>query len=90
MPQVNVDWKLVVAGAGVFVVLYFLAKREVGSAVAAVGGAIDPTSKNNIAAKGTNALTKAVTMRENDTMGFAVWRLFHKDEAAALDQHLKK
>lgn len=88
--NVSADWKLAgVLIAGV-VLLYYLAKREVGQAATAVGNALDVTAQNNVADKAVDKLTRAVTLRENDSLGWSVWRVFNPTDAARLDKYVKK
>lgn len=64
--KANVDAKfLAVALLGV-VGLYLFAKHEAKAAAAAVGGAINPVSKENIFYKGTSALVEATAGQAAD------------------------
>lgn len=64
--NVQADWKLAAVAIGGFVLLYFLAKREVGAAVSAVGGAVNPVSRENVFYKATSAVVNATAGQAAD------------------------
>ena len=82
MPKVavKVDWRLL-AVAGVILTGYFFVLKKgvgaVGDAAAAVGGALDPTSPDNLAAASVAALGEAITGEEGWTPGAAVYDWGH-------------
>ena len=56
---VQADWKMAAVLLVGAVGLYFLAKREVGAAAAAVGTAVNPVSRENLAYRATTAIVGA-------------------------------
>lgn len=57
----KLDWKTVVAIGIVGIVAAYLIKKQAAAAVSAVGTAINPISPENVAYKGTSAVTSAIT-----------------------------
>ena len=57
----NLDYKTVIAGGAVVLILAYLAKKQAAAAVEAVGTAVNPLSSENLAYKGVNAVTGAIT-----------------------------
>lgn len=64
--NVQADWKLAAVAIGGVIVLYYLAKREATAAVTAVGGAINPVSKENVFYKATSAVVNATAGQSAD------------------------
>ena len=73
------------AGAGgvlVIAVVAYLVAQKLG---VLKPGALDPTSDKNVVYRGANKVVGAVTGRENDTVGAAIWRLLNPAAAAIED-----
>lgn len=85
IPNINVkaDWKLLgVAGLILGGYFYMMNKAAgvAGDAAAVVGGALDPTSPDNLAAAGVAAVGEAVTGEEGWTPGGALYDIGHSVE----------
>lgn len=71
--------------------LYFLAKREVGQAASAIGGAVDITSKENVVNKGVSALVESTYGADkpgNQTLGELIYAKLHPTDYARLSPRL--
>lgn len=89
--NVQADWRMAAVLLVGVVGLYFLAKREIGAAAAAVGGAVNVTSKENVVNKGVNAVIESTYGADkpgNQTLGEMVYARLHGDEYAAQQQRL--
>jgi len=71
------DWKGILAIGVVAGVGIYLAKKQLASAAAAVGTAVNPLSDQNVAYQASNAVTQAVTGNSTDTLGTALYALFN-------------
>lgn len=70
---------LVIGAAVALVGLYLFAKREVGAGAAAVGRAFDPTSSDNLAARGVNAVGAALSGDASWSLGAWFYDVTHDD-----------
>lgn len=74
---------IAVAGALAVGLLGWLLARKGKAAAAAVGAAVNPTSRDNLAYRGVNAVGEAVTGERGWTLGGWLYDWTHPEESAA-------
>jgi hypothetical protein len=57
----NLDWKTIVAGGAVVLVIGYVLKKQAEAAVSTVAQAVNPVNPENIFYTGASSLTSAVT-----------------------------
>lgn len=67
---------------GIFGIGYFIFKKTVGAAEDLPEGSLTPTSQNNLASRGVNAVLKIAADDEHATLGTWIYEKLHPNEAA--------
>lgn len=89
LADVKIDWKIIAAGTVAVIGLYLFFKREATAAASAAADLANPTAQDNLADRVVDGITESITMREDDSLGKFIWRVFATDEeVAALDRSL--
>lgn len=73
VPQLNLDYRFVLAVGVVVVGLYLYAKHEIGSAVKAVGTAVNPFDERNLPNRAVTAIGEQLTGSKPGTWSLGSW-----------------
>ena len=80
------DRTLILIGGGAVLVLVALGYVAAKKAGALAPGALDPTSRDNLAYRGANEIGAALTGNKDWSVGVAVWELLNPAQAAKDNQ----